>query len=287
MDWPKIKTILIIVLVITNLTLGFTYYMDQLRFETESKDNLEEVIKLYALNDIDVRATDLEFPKSLKSINIEFQSIEMSYVQNFLGAGFSYDGEQYTLLDKIIVFDETKVIYATEQHFNRVKVDLSNSNRNLKVVNDPLEVSFLTDKITKFTKEHDFEMTYDEIEIFKVGDYQVVKLNQMYDGYKLIESNTSFWLYQDEVVGFKRQSPIKISTLQGSKYDIISLDRALYSVLPKIENHDAILEIELVYKLNDDSLLVTDLIQGEALPYYEVVLKSGESFHIRAVQTIN
>ncbi|HAS74971.1 MAG TPA: hypothetical protein DCS67_12570 [Clostridiales bacterium UBA8960] len=287
MDWPKIKTILIMVLLVTNLMLGFTYYMERLRFETESNDNLEDVIKLYEYKEVDVLARNFKFPSVLKSVNIEFESFDLTNVQNLLGAGFTFDGEYYTLLDKVVILDDTSIVFARDEHINRVKVNFSTSKRTNEMIDEPLEVSFLSDKVVKFIEANNLMIAYDQIEIYSIGDYRVVKLYQMSDGYKFIESNTSFWLFQDEVVGFKRQSPIKISTPQGSRYDIISVDRALYSLLPKIESRDAVLDISLVYKLNDENLLVTNLIQGEALPYYEIVLKSGAKYHIRAVQTIN
>ena len=66
--------------------------------------------------------------------------------------------------------------------------------------------------------------------------------------------------------------------------DIISLDRVLYSLLPKLTVGIPIKDISIVYKLNDDSLLVSDLIEGEALPYYQVTMGDGVIFHLRAIK---
>lgn len=284
MDWPKIKSILIIVLVVTNVMLGFTYYLNRLRFETDSKNNLDDVMKLYSSKNVGIVETNFDFPSTMRSSNVEFLQINPSIIQNLLGAGFTFDGEQYSQGDKIVILDDSRIIYASEQHLNRVKVDV---HRSMEMVEDALERSFLSDKVTKFIDVHGLDIQYDQIEVLAFGDYVVVKLIQSIEGFKLIESVTNFWLFKDEIVGFKRENPIKISTLQGSKYDIISLDRALYSVLPQIDSNETVQEISLVYKLNDESLLVENLIQGEALPYYQIALKSGVKYHVRAIQTIN
>lgn len=284
MDWPKIKSILIIVLVVMNVMLGFTYYSNRLRFETDAKNNLDDVMMLYRSKDVGIVETKFDFPSIMRSSNVEFLQIDPSIIQNLLGAGFTFDGEQYRQGDKIVIFDESRIVYASEQHLSRVKMDV---HRSMETVEDALERSFLTDKVIKFISEYGLDIQYDQIEVLSFGDYVVVKLNQSIEGFKLIESITNFWLYKDEIVGFKRENPIKISTVQGSKYDIISLDRALYSVLPKIDSKETVQEISLVYKLNDESLLVANLIQGEALPYYQIALKSGVKYHVRAIQTIN
>lgn len=284
MDWPKIKSILIVVLIVTNVMLGFSYYLNRLRFETNVKNNFDDVMKLYSIKEVDVVETEFGFPQTLRSSNVEFLQIDPAIVQNLLGAGFTFDGEQYIQEDKVVILDESKVIFASQAHINRVKVDV---HKNSDIIDAALEQSFMMDKVLKFIDAHGLKIDFDQSEVLTVGDYVVVRLSQSIEGYKLVESITNFWIYKDEIVGFMRENPIKISTVQGFKYDIISLDRALYSLLPKIEQGDTVLDITIVYKLNDESLLVTDLVQGEALPYYQVTLKSGEKFHVRAVETIN
>lgn len=284
MDWPKIKSILIIVLIVTNLMLGFSYYLNRLRFETQVKNNFEDVMKLYSSKEVAVVEAEFEFPQSLRSSNVEFLQTDSSIVQNLLGAGFTFDGEQYQYEDKVVILDDSKVIYALQEHINRVKVDV---HKNTDKIDATLEQSFMMDKVMKFIGAYGLIIDFDASEILSVGDYVVVRLYQSIEGYKLVESITNFWIYKDEVVGFMRENPIKISTVQGFKYDIISVDRALYSLLPKIEQKDTVLDITIVYKLNDESLLVTNLVQGEALPYYQITLKSGNQFHVRAVETIN
>ena len=79
---------------------------------------------------------------------------------------------------------------------------------------------------------------------------------------------------------------LKLAALKNAefvKYDIISIDRILYTLLPKLQAGDTIESVSVIYKLNDESLLVSDLVLGEALPYYRIVLKSGEAYHMRAV----
>ena len=283
MDWPKIKSILIIVLLITNIMLGYTYIKEQQRFEDTEKNNIEGVIKLFENKGVLIQSKKLMFPNSIKSVNVDFETYSQSNVDALLGNDYTFDGERYISGDRFVVLGETHILYAYDVHQSRIVQDELPSLARFVEVTDKEVVKSLNLKVDSFLTKGGYALNYEALQVFKLGDYTLVKLLQYYDGYLFEESQTLIWLYDDEIVGFKRENTINISSTPGSKYDIISIDRILYTLLPKLQTGDVIESVSVIYKLNDESLLVSDLVLGEALPYYRIVLKSGEAYHVRAV----
>jgi hypothetical protein len=274
MDWPKIKTILIFVLLVTNIVLGATYISDQQRYETEIRDNLQDVIKLYANKGIRITANPLEFPRALRSVNIQFQSFDPSIITLLVGEGATFDGEKYSSAPFTVELDETKLVYADQAHYNRIIQDKYANVFQFKQI----EIDDDRQRLAQsFLDRIGLGQIYDEVTWREIGEYTLATYEQHYEGVTLIESAASLWIYNGEIVGFVAENQVNISDTVGAKYDIISVDRALYSLLPKMDQREEIEAIEIVYKLNDDNLLVT------AFPYYRIVLSSGMEYHIRAV----
>ena len=283
MDWPRIKSILIIVLLITNIMLGYTYIREQQRFEDEEKNNIEGVVKLFENKGVAINPENMTFPKSIKSVNVDYETYAQSNVDLLLGNDYAFDGDKYRSDDRFVIIGETDILYAYDAHYSRIIQDELPSLMRFVEITDAEIVKKFNDKADEFLTIGGYPLNYDGLEVAKLGNYTLVKLLQNYEGYLFEESKTLIWFYEDTIVGFKRANTINISSTPGSKYDIISIDRILYTLLPKLQSGDVIESVSVIYKLNDESLLVSDLVLGEALPYYRIVLKSGEAFHMRAV----
>jgi len=283
MDWPKIKSILIIVLLITNIMLAYTYIREQQRFEDEEKNNIEGVIQLFENKGVLIAPKKMTFPKSIKSVNVDFETYSQSNVDDLLGNDYTFNGEKYVSGDSFVMLGQTHILYAHNAHFSRINQDDLPSLTRFIEVTDETRLKSFNIEVDTFLAKGGYALNYDAVKVSKLGDYTLVKLLQNYEGYLFEESQTLIWFYKDEIVGFKRENAINISSTLGSKYDIISIDRVLYTLLPKLQTGDVIESVSVIYKLNDESLLVSDLVLGEALPYYRIVLKSGETYHVRAV----
>ena len=107
-------------------------------------------------------------------------------------------------------------------------------------ITDAEIVKKFNDKADEFLTIGGYPLNYDGLEVAKLGNYTLVKLLQNYEGYLFEESKTLIWFYEDTIVGFKRANTINISSTPGSKYDIISIDRILYTLLPKLQSGDVI-----------------------------------------------
>lgn len=285
MDWPKIKTILIFVLIITNILLGYSYNKEKIRFQVEQENNLQDVIKLYASKGVEIKAKKLEFDSEIRSVNVSFDAYDVSHVDLLLGNEYQFDGNIYVEGDQFVFLTDSSILYGKEAHRDRVILDHEASLRLAKNVTID-EKELYVKKAQQFIEEHGFKTLKGNSEVLELGNYRLVKMTQNFEGVEFQESKTMIWFYEEDVVGFKRENIINISDTEGTKYDIISIDKVLYGLLPKLNEGDDIESINIIYKLNDESLLVTDLVIGEALPYYRIVTKSGEEYHVRAVVSL-
>lgn len=285
MDWPKIKTILIFVLIITNILLGYSYNKEKIRFQVEQENNLQDVIKLYASKGVEIEAKKLEFDSEIRSVNVSFDAYDVSHVDLLLGNEYQFDGNIYVEGDQFVFLTDSSILYGKEAHRDRVILDHEASLRLAKNVTID-EKELYVKKAQQFIEEHGFKILKGNSEVLELGKYRLVKMTQNFEGVEFQESKTMIWFFEEDVVGFKRENIINISDTAGTKYDIISIDKVLYGLLPKLNEGDVIESINIIYKLNDESLLVTDLVIGEALPYYRIVTKSGEEYHVRAVVSL-
>lgn len=283
MDWSKTKTILIVALLLTNLMLLITFFIEQSRFEVESDNNLKDVMKLYENKGVTIRQKELDFPETIKSVNIEFKTIPVEVVDSIFGSNYEYDGNQYLSGDQRILLNDTELIYSVGHHQTRVTQDLLTALINAVEIKSEETIKIYKDIAQDFLDKADLVGNFDMIEAYELGDYTLLKGHQIHEGIILAESKSNFWFYKGELVGFRRENWTNISSTAGSKYDIISVDRVLYGILPKLSSTDEIESLSIVYKLNDESLLVKDLVMGEALPYYRLVTSHGNEYHIRAV----
>lgn len=280
MDWPKIKNILIGVLIVSNLLLGFTFYRNRLRFETENRDNLQGVIQLFASKNISLPIKNNSFPAQMRSMNVLFEKYGLRHIDGILNGDYVYDGEKYLTDTHVLVVSDTGLFYADKTWVSKI---LEIKESAYTPIVDPVEVSETKVKVDAFLLDLGLEKHYDTINAYAFEDFLVVKLHQYFDGYLIEESKTTIWFLNDQGIGLERENATNIIDTLGTYYDIISLDRVLYSLLPKLTSDIPVKDISIIYKLNDNSLMVSDLIEGEALPYYQITMGDGVVFHLRAI----
>ncbi|MBM7561246.1 two-component system regulatory protein YycI [Fusibacter tunisiensis] len=286
MDWPKIKNIIIGLLVITNLMLGFIIMEDLILFNSMRTSNIRDVMTLYHQNGIDssVDLEELRFPLSVSSVELEFIPIPEQTIQLFLGPGYVAESNRFLNENSVVYHNRMTFVWALTAHEGRVLQDKGQNLRWFKTLSEA-ESQALILLAEEFFTQKSVEVEYDLVSARQLGDYSLVELVQTVNGLILEENRTLIWLYQDEVVGYKLSWPVTVHGTDVAKYDIIQLDAALYSALSYLSEGDSIEDISLVYKLNDSRFQVSNLISGEALPYYRIQTVKGEIVYIQAVET--
>lgn len=285
MDWPKIKNILIVLLIATNLMLGFIIIEDQALYRQENASNLQDILELYDENEIALMWDKFDFPDVVASIQLDFERIPETMVGQLLGPGFMYDGEKYSLDDEVVYLDEMEILWSKQTHFSRVLNDDEQNLRWFEIISDPEHLNETFEIINTFKIANNLDYDFDKTEVKGLGNYKIVTMRHMRNDLIIEESKVVYWIYDGEVVGFKLSWPVNIGATDVTNYDIISVDRALYSVMVNFKAGDSIEDITIVYKLNDQSFQVNDLISGEALPYYRFMTDQGKIYYIQAVET--
>lgn len=280
MDWPRIKTILIMVLLVTNILLGVMIVNEQKTFQREQSEKIDNIRALYEKRGITILPMSLKFPDKIESLDVEYDTYGESELTTILGDNYEYDGAQYLNKDETVLLTGTTLEYFVNVY--RPKKDLFDMEIKtpFALLSSTKDIESVCDQ---FLKALNVDQNY-VFEHFKTeGQLTYVCVKQIYKDYFLDDSSMIFVLKGKEIVGFKRKWLNILDNNTQSKYDIISIDRALYELMMNFKKEDVISEIAIGYKLNDSSLLVSDLISGEALPYYKIKLETGESYYVQAV----
>ncbi|GAU76380.1 hypothetical protein [Fusibacter sp. 3D3] len=280
MDWPKIKTILIMVLVVTNALLGFMIVNEQRTFQREQSEKIDNIRALYEKKGITISPKSLRFPDKIESLNVEYDTYGDEALKVILGDDYEYDGSQYSSKDKTVLLTGTTIEYFLNVY--RPKKDLFDME-----IKTPFSLLSNSESIKSTCEQFLKSLNVDENYVFEhfttEGQLTYVCVKQIYKTYFLDDSSMIFVFKDDELVGYKRKWLNILDNNSQSKYDIISVDRALYELMANFKKEDVISEIAIGYKLNDSSLLVSDLVSGEALPYYKIKLETGENYYVQAV----
>lgn len=271
MNWSKIKTILIMILVFTNILLLKTY-LDNL--SGESNADYDDIVKLYAAKGVGISLSEREFPEVLGGIAAELSAVPESAEAQI----FEY-------------FDDTDMVFnhtATDMSISSVWIDVPAFEPSLVNISGDL-ADMYKNRADEFLQEMGFEINMRRFLFYELGEVLMMEAYQAVEqgGFVVPLAEGSVRLYfdrsdGDKIVGITINKYLKINEGQSNSYAIISADEALFSALEKAPVGDELVGLSLVYKLNDESLLVTNLVRGEMLPYYELMFKRAGAVYVRA-----
>lgn len=285
MNWSRIKSILIIVLLVVNLLLGGRVLHNRMRFVDQKKQALEAVQTLYEQKRIRVDVKALQFSDVLPSMDMQFETYDERTVSDFLGRTFTSEKDSYTSAQGTVFLDKTQLVFTNSGAVSRFQRFQPEQLAGYTPIRDSEAVDTLDQMSRAYLEAHGLSTLSMHTACFERQGERLVYARQFHEGYLLRESETFLWFEGDTCVALKRCHGVKQVSTSGGKYDIIPIDRVLYALLPELSGRDAVNRVEIVYKLNDASLLISDLVEGEAMPYYHVELSSGLQYDIRAVET--
>ncbi len=281
MDWSKIKTVLIVALVITNLLLGGIIINEKATYTKEREENLENVIALLKSKSIGISQMTFDFPKTIDSIEVEYETYDDDVVESLLGADYRYEDGVYFNNKAQVTLSNTKLSYETDEASQMpLDFDLEKQAIQTQTLSDNYK-----EMIENLMTSWGFDQAYTISSGEQYGDYVSIDLNEYYKSYQLEDAKMTLIIntQSQEVVKFNRTWIRILDNNMTSKYDIIAVDKALFSVLPSLNQGDEIDAIQLIYKLNDSNLIVSNLISGEALPYYLITTETGEHYYVEAM----
>ncbi len=283
MDWSKIKSMLLVLLLVTNLLLGLVILNDRVLFNRTQDNNLEDVLMYLKSIDVGVKVDAFTFPEQIDSVYLDFGIFESKEPSSFFEGDFTKEGDSDFLDDTHrLRLTDNQIIWAGKNHFLRMQRDFATGFSVSKPLVWDESFDTLSQKALEMLERYGHSVTYQASELYDVGAYRLLIMQQKYKDITIEESGAIFWFYNDQLVGFKQLWPAEIVATEGQNYDILSVDLALYRGIHEFRKGDTIMDISLVYKLNDQSLLLSNLISGEALPYYRFQMESGLIHYVQA-----
>lgn len=279
MDWPKIKNILLLLLLVTNVVLGIMLFVDFSNYYVDTEKQLETVLDFYDENGLSVENRKLEFPNVIQSVEVDFESYELNNQSIVENPFFSFNAMRLILGDAMkFQIKEDVFSAAVNGKLNRLVQNYyyKPGFRDLEQVESWMQQAMKDLKMNAF---------YVPISYNKYDGYYIVEAKQAVDEVAIDESEIFFWFKDSDLVGIKIKNPSKIEKYNTGMYDIIGLDLALYQGFHRIKEKESIVDIRLVYKLNDVNLISKEIVKGEALPYYRIELESGKRYYFEALKS--
>lgn len=266
MNWSKIKTILICILLTTNILLF-------LNLEASTPVNvsrkIEDIRLLYQSKGVVLSYDEIEVPDKVNGRVAELTTItteqEERIYQFFSNSDREYD---FSVKDNTILCLWSKI-----------------PKRDPAPTEKPKDAEVYIEKSRDFFRRIfiDFEPNY--LEYYSIGDILVARVYQeVKHNIPEIESSIFLYFHEGEIVGLRLEKCLKLSSELGGSYDIISTADALYKALASTKEGDVLTEMRIVYKLNDESLLASDLVRGEMFPYFELRFQDSPTLYIRATK---
>ncbi len=271
MNWSRIKTILIMILIFTNILL-LKIYLDNLP-QGNAKD-YADILKLYAAKGVEITAERREFPKYVQGVAAELGTVPANVEEKL----FEYFDSTDIVFNHVATSWSISSIWTEVPEIAPVMIEIGGT-----------EAESYSRRAEAFLKEIGFDIGVQRFLFYEVGDILLMECCQavVQDGVVVPLAEGSVKLYfdrknGDRIVGISINKYLKINAGQNRSYGIISADEALFGALEAAPAGDELVEISVVYKLNDESLLVTNLVRGEMMPYYELRFRRSAPIYVRA-----
>ncbi len=320
MDWKTIKSILIVVLVITNSILLYNYLGTT---DTETYLDRDSLYQMYEAKGISfAEDVDISFP-NLFGIEASAAVVSPEMQQRILDYFIDYDDEFYlkTLYRSVsyVRYDIFELLESAEQEESAADVlpeerrvdedDEDSISRDCFSLSNYLvleevdisedEKQAMLNKVIAFFQDTGILFDPVFINVYDVNGFQVARVYQVVNQtaenvagnegaeevcFPDIESEIYLYFEEGEIVGLSIVKLMNLNQGYTRIYDIISVEDAMYKALPLSPQEESIQSVGIVYKLNDSSLLASNLVVGEMLPYYEFRFEQGVPIYIRAVK---
>lgn len=269
MNWSKIKSILICILLVTNILLFLNL---EASTPSETEREIEDIRKLYASKGVVLDYSEIDIPAKVNGRVAELMVISAEQEDNIYHYFSSKDGEyNFSVKDNMI-----------QCLWSEIPEHASFSAENPE---NPENPNGYMEKSKVFFDQMSIDFQPGYLKFYSISDILVVKVYQeVKNNIPEIESSVYLYFYEGEIVGLRLEKCLKLSSELGGSYAIISPADALYKALTVIPSGDVLTGMRIVYKLNDDSLLAANLVRGEMFPYYELNFKDAPPLYIRATK---
>lgn len=281
MDWPKIKNILLVLLITTNVVLGVMLFLDYQNFYMNDDDTLKSVLGFYSENEMPILVDSMAYPRKIYSISTDFSG----YVVNNKSIA---NNELFDVAKMHALLGDDMKFYVRGK-----SVSISENGKLNRIVQNFIykpgyrQVEDVSHLLEGFSEKLGLKEHYTPISYNKYEGYIVIEIKQSVEEILLDESTGYLWFKEGRFVGMQLSNPSKIKVNYDVMYDIIGIETALYKGFHRIDLKEPVVSIELVYKFNDADFVSGEIVKGDPLPYYRIEMKSGKNYYFEALKPLN
>ncbi len=274
MNWDRVKTAFIILLVVCNAVLFYVYIDSDRKEDNMDEKDLEiKVEKIFEKNDINIEEiskpdkTELPIIK-VSEKNISFNDEKEKFIDLGLKPYSEKEGSGY-------IFTYTfEGVFEVEYYGDSSSIKSGDYQTAIKVA----------DKFIEF-KAANIKFEYNKYEKNEDGSYKIY-YEQSYDGIRIVDGYIIIVVKGDKVLSLNERVLNLIEDSERSQ-KLIPYSLALYELYAVIEPSDCpmkFLELDLVQELKtayDDE----GLVSGETFAYYRFTNEKGKRYLIKAIES--
>ncbi|MBP2024550.1 two-component system regulatory protein YycI [Peptoniphilus stercorisuis] len=279
MDWAKAKSILIVALLITNITLfGFNFYNHNLtKDSSRSKNFANETIELLAEKGIKVNSYIPRSENKLPTLRVEFEN----YNPDELNSKFfeSLGNVENPSTDFSKVNYATKLITIMNNRRMRYEDSSMTEEYNLTKISEAQDIA------TDFLLEHGFDTRDMEITHTEKSDNQyIINFSKIHDGIVLERSYTNFVIDNRGVISMDRLW-LNVTDISQSEVHLMPAAKALLTLLDDNDYYNkTVKNIDECYYFDpEEQGYVEDITKaerGRAIPAWRIQFTDGENIEI-------
>lgn len=275
MDWSRIKTYIIALLILTNVILGIVLYKDKVSQSQNQAQKIDQVLSLLENEEIYMSSEHL-------SAFVEMPKVKLNYNQpNIDRMALALFDSDYTVIDDVYVDGN----YSLKFRDNTLTFLY---NGSMEHMNAPVE-----ERARQKTESFLFGLgiSIDDAKLERVERFdEFYRLTySQYEGYFFIEeSNMVIEIGNDDIIRFER-TWFDVTPSPDFLDNIISVEESLFKLLT-VGNESAqsdseskeihIIDMEMGYKL--ESSFTKQTVEGDASPYIRFVSADHQYFYIGA-----
>ena len=274
MEWSKIKSVLIVGLIITNIFLALYLYKNDNMFNLKKlreDQSVSEVMKILSKKNIILKMDKITYYNKINDIELYYKIYNYDEeIVNYLKGTYYKEGAYYRDDKYRLILNNVELIYK--------KNDIIKDNDDLTITMKTAKI--LTENFLKSKKLNKSEYYLFSEKIIN-NKIQII-YKQKYKDFYLDDSYMEFTVIDSGIEEFKMKwfDEVKI---KNTIRNVIPPSKALFELI-KVEKSSEKLEIisvELGYKLDSDSL-GSVVSSGDAFAYWRILYSDGSIRYMRA-----
>jgi regulatory protein YycI of two-component signal transduction system YycFG len=275
MDWSRIKTTLILALILTNVILGTFVWVGLDRNKQSEKHELDSILTILKSQNISIDTAEVAIPEEMPVLEATYQLYDLEAIAEilYLDDYYEVNGSYVDSRSKLEVFNKNTLIYQVLDAIIAEEI----------APEEALEIA------EAFLDHIGFNSTEKVLDAINTEDDEtVVTFAHTIDGQFVNGSFMSLRIKGKEVVFFERQW-LSVEKVTSRSVKLIPLSKAFYSLVGEVNKVRTdqrtpieISSFELGYVM-DQKIFDTKIQSGEAFPYYRFITSSGLKIYVEAI----